>query len=93
MVAGEAAGVASSYSIKNNLGFREMSKSREAILWVQNRLKKQGAYLVEYTPPRPKIMDHWAYPAVKAMRELGLIEGGYNNDYRLKARQQSQPGE
>lgn len=83
MVTGEAAGVASSYSIKNKLSFREISKSQEAISWIQNKLRSQGAYLVEYIPPRPEIMDHWAYPAVKSMRELGLIEGGYNNDYRL----------
>jgi len=84
MVTGEAAGVASSYSIKNKVSFREISKSQEAISWIQNKLKSQGAYLVEYTPPKQKIMDHWAYPAVKSMRELGLIEGGYNNDYRLE---------
>lgn len=84
MVGGEAAGVASVYSIKNESSFREMSRSQEAIAWVQDTLKKQGAYLVEYTPPRPEIMDHWAYPSVKLMRELGLIEGGYNNDYRLE---------
>ncbi|MFZ5753317.1 MAG: FAD-dependent oxidoreductase [Bacillota bacterium] len=84
MVAGEAAGVASAYSIQNNVIFRDMTKSKEAITWVQERLKKQGAYLVEYTPPRPKVMDHWAYPGVRVMRELGLIEGGYTNDYGLE---------
>lgn len=83
MVTGEAAGVASSYSLKKGLTYREISKSQEAIAWIQNKLRAQGAYLVEYTPPRPPIMDHWAYPAVKVMRELGLIEGGYSNDYRL----------
>ncbi len=84
MVAGEAAGVASAYSIRHNITFREMTKSREAIAWVQERLKKQGAYLVEYTSPRPRVMDHWAYPGVRVMRELGLIEGGYTNDYGLE---------
>lgn len=84
MVTGEAAGVASLYSIKHEISFREMTVSREAVAWVQDTLKKQGAYLVEYTPPRPGIMDHWAYPSVIIMRELGLIEGGYNNDYRLE---------
>ena len=84
MVAGEAAGVASVYSVHNNISFRDMTKSKEAISWVQERLKKQGAYLVEYTPPRPRVMDHWAYPGVRVMRELGLIEGGYTNDYGLE---------
>lgn len=84
MAAGEAAGVASAYSLRHNLGFREMSQSREAISWVQDKLKQQGAYLVEYTPPRPKVMDHWAYPGVRVMRELGLASGGYSNDYGLE---------
>lgn len=83
MVTGEAAGVASVYSIKNGTSYREMTQSKEAIEWLQDILKNQGGYLVEYTPPRPEIMDHWAYPSVKIMRELGLIEGGYTNDYRL----------
>lgn len=84
MVTGEAAGVAAKYAIKNEMTFREISRSEEAISWIQNRLKAQGAYLVEYEPPRPEVMDHWAYAAVRDMRELGLIEGGYTNDYRLE---------
>ena len=83
MAVGEAAGVAAAYSIENNTGFREMSQSPEAVRAVQERLKKQGAYLVEYDPPRPAVMDHWAYPGVKVMRELGLAAGGYANNYRL----------
>lgn len=84
MATGEAAGVASAYSINEAISFREMTKSHEAVAWVQERLKKQGAYLVEYNPPSMKVMDHWAYPGVKVTRELGLIEGGYSNDYRLE---------
>ena len=66
------------------VSFREMTASREAIKWVQEKLKEQGAYLEDYIPPRPLVMDHWAYPGVKVMRELGLIEGGYENDYGLE---------
>ena len=84
MATAEAAGVASAYSIKNELSFRELIAHPEVIAEIQTKLIKQGAYLVEYTPLRPAIMDHWAYPGVKIMRELGLIEGGYNNDYRLE---------
>ncbi|HHX95840.1 MAG TPA: FAD-dependent oxidoreductase [Clostridia bacterium] len=84
MVTGEAAGVAAAYSINEKVSFREMTASREAIKWVQEKLKEQGAYLEDYIPPRPLVMDHWAYPGVKVMRELGLIEGGYENDYGLE---------
>lgn len=84
MVTGEAAGVAALYSIEESVSFREMTASTTAIKWVQERLIAQGAYLKDYIPPRPKVMDHWAYPGVKVTRELGLIEGGYQNDYGLE---------
>jgi len=29
-------------------------------------------------------MDHWAYPGVAAIRELGYADGGYDNNYRLE---------
>ncbi len=68
MVTGEAAGVAAAYSINEKVSFREMTASREAIKWVQEKLKEQGAYLEDYISPRPLVMDHWAYPGVKVMR-------------------------
>lgn len=83
MAVGEAGGVAVAYALQQNKDFRELSKSKEAISEIQAQLKKQGAYLTEYTPPRPAVMDHWAYPGLKVMRSLGLAAGGYNNDYRL----------
>ncbi len=86
MTTGEAAGVACAYAVENEVTFRQMTAEPDAIQWVQEGLKKQGAYLVEYEPPRPEVMEHWAYPGVKVMRELGLIEGGYVNDYGLERR-------
>jgi len=85
MAVGEAAGVAVAYSLENSISFRDMSESGEAIHLLQESLKEQGAYLVKYDPPRPAVMEHWAYPGVKVMRELGLAAGGYTNDYRLDA--------
>jgi hypothetical protein len=85
MAVGEAAGVAVAYSLENAISFRDMSESGEAIHLLQESLKEQGAYLVKYDPPRPAVMEHWAYPGVKVMRELGLAAGGYTNDYRLDA--------
>jgi len=83
MATGEAAGVAAAYSIENGLGFREISRDKEAVAVIQTRLQEQGAYLAAYTPPRPAVMEHWAYPAMAAMRELGLAAGGYSNNYQL----------
>jgi hypothetical protein len=83
MATGEAAGVAAAYSLKTGLNFRELSKNKVAVKAVQEQLKKQGAYLVEYTPPRPAVMGHWSYPRLRVMRELGLAAGGYDNAYKL----------
>ena len=83
MVTGEACGSAVAYSVNNGVTFRQMTRDTKAILWLQNQLKKHGAYLIEYEPPRFAVMDHWAYPGLAAVRELGYADGGYSNDYRL----------
>ncbi len=82
MAEGEAAGVASAYSLNNTISFRDMSADEEAIADVQKTLKKQGAYLDDFEV-HEAFMDHWAYPGVKVIRSLGLLDGGYSNDYRL----------
>ena len=83
MVTGEACGTAVAYSVAHGVTFRQMTNDPEAISWLQNRLKSQGAHLVEYEPPRMEVMDHWAYDGMAVMRELGLAAGGYRNDYGL----------
>ena len=82
MAEGEAAGVASAYSLQNDMSFRDMSADKEAVAAVQKTLKKQGAYLEDFQVHEP-FMDHWAYSGVKVIRSLGLLDGGYSNDYRL----------
>ena len=82
MAEGEAAGVASAYSLNNAISFRDMSADEAAIADVQKTLKKQGAYLDDFEV-HEAFMEHWAYPGVKVIRSLGLLDGGYSNDYRL----------
>ena len=82
MAEGEAAGVAAAYSLNNTISFRDMSADETAIAAVQKTLKKQGAYLDDFEV-HEAFMDHWAYPGVKVIRSLGLLDGGYSNDYRL----------
>jgi flavin-dependent dehydrogenase len=84
MAAGEAAGVAAAWSVRREMSFREMTRSADAMKWVQETLRDQGAYLKAYDPPRLEVMSHWAYDSVRVMRFLGLAEGGYNNDYGLE---------
>ena len=82
MAEGEAAGVAAAYSLDKQSSFREMSQNEKAIASVQKQLKKQGAYLDDFEV-HEDFMEHWAYSGVKVIRSLGLLDGGYSNDYRL----------
>ena len=83
MAEGEAAGVAAAYSVKNQIGFRAMSQDKGAISNVQDTLRKQGAYLEDFSV-HEAVMDHWAYPGVKILRGLGILDGGFSNDYKLE---------
>lgn len=82
MTTGQAAGVASAYSINNDLSFREISRNKQAIKQIQETLIKQGAYLTDFEIPNPD-SDHWAYEGVNFMRSKGLVTGGYENEYAL----------
>ena len=82
MAEGEAAGVASAYSLAQQISFRDMTADTDAIADVQKTLKKQGAYLDDFEV-HEAFMDHWAYSGVKVLRSLGQMDGGYSNDYGL----------
>ena len=82
MACGQAAGTAAAQSIREYTGFRQMSSDAGAISRLQSTLVSQGAYLEDFNIEEP-IMSHWAYSGMAALRRLGLIGGGYNNDYRL----------
>lgn len=83
MTAGQAAGVAAAYSLAAGMGFIEIAGNQRAVAFIQDVLARQGAF-VEPNPARaPALVADPAYPAVKALRRLGLVSGGYNNDYRL----------
>ena len=83
MAEGEAAGVATAYSVHNDVTYRAMTTDEKAISAVQKQLKKQGAYLEDFNI-HEDFMDHWAYPGVKVIRSLGLLDGGYDNNYHLE---------
>jgi hypothetical protein len=84
MAAAEGAGVAAKIAIENNITPRELSKNEVLIKNLQEELKRRGAYLEDINVPKPEAMSHWAYPGVKVVRSLGLLDGGYENNYRLE---------
>lgn len=83
MAEGDAAGVAAAYAKNNNMSFREISRSAEAVTAIQLSLQEQGAYLQKWEPIVMDVENHWAYEGVKTLRSLGLVYGSYENDYRL----------
>jgi len=83
MACGQAAGAAAAQSISDNCDFRQMSSDPAAINKLQSTLKTQGAYLDDFDIAEP-IMSHWAYEGLAALRRIGLMGGGYQNDYRLE---------
>ncbi len=84
MASGEAAGIAAKIAIENGITPRDLSKNEKLIKELQKELKTRGAYLEDINVPKPEVMNHWAYPGVRVVRSLGLLDGGYDNDYRLE---------
>lgn len=84
MTEGDAAGIAAAYAKEYDMTFREISQNSEAIASIQQSLREQGAYLVKWEPVVMDVETHWAYAGVKTLRSLGLLYGGYANDYRLE---------
>ncbi len=82
MACGQAAGVAACYAKENSISVRDICNNTEAITSIQTTLKEQGAYLEDFNLPE-EIMNHRAYSGVKILRSLGLLDGGYDNNYKL----------
>jgi hypothetical protein len=82
MVAGQAAGVAAAVAVLENVTPRQIVRDARLMEQLQNRLRLQGAYLPRFDL-KHAAADHWAYPAVRELQALGLVAGGYDNNYRL----------
>ena len=83
MAEGEAAGAAAAYAVNNSVTVREIAYDKTAVASIQATLRAQGAYLEDFDLPE-EIMSHWAYDGVKTLRALGLLDGGYDNNYYLE---------
>ena len=83
MVVGQAAGTAAAQSVREDMDFREMSRDPAAVHRLQATLKSQDAYLEDFISSDPN-RAHWAYEGMADLRRLGLMDGGYHNDYRLE---------
>lgn len=82
MACGEAAGVAVAVAKAQSATPRDLVDDDAAIAEIQEKLTAQGAKL-DHTQTHEEVMDHWAYPGVKVLRSLGVLDGGYDNNYYL----------
>ncbi|UMZ75090.1 FAD-dependent oxidoreductase [Natranaerofaba carboxydovora] len=82
MSTAEAAGVASYYSIDNETPFRDIAYNEDIMNKIQDELTARGAYLESFEREDP-LQDHPAFESIKTLRKLGVLYGGYENNYRL----------
>lgn len=82
MACGEAAGVAVAVAKEMNATSRDLVDNDSATKKMQTMLTNQGATL-DHTQTKEDVVAHWAYSGVKVLRSLGVLDGGYDNDYSL----------
>ncbi|KAA5805764.1 FAD-dependent oxidoreductase [Thermoanaerobacterium thermosaccharolyticum] len=82
MAEGDAAGVASAYSIAKNKSFADIIGNEKDIKNIQSILVSQGAYLTPFKVEN-SVEKSWANTGLKFVLHWGLIVPGYTNDYKL----------
>ncbi|HHV74808.1 MAG TPA: FAD-dependent oxidoreductase [Thermoanaerobacterium sp.] len=82
MAEGDAAGVASAYSIAKDKSFEDIAKNEEDIKNIQSILVSQGAYLKPFKVEEA-VEKSWAFDGLKFVLHWGLIVPGYTNDFKL----------
>ncbi|AEF18214.1 thiamine biosynthesis Thi4 protein [Thermoanaerobacterium xylanolyticum LX-11] len=82
MAEGDAAGVASAYSIAKDKSFEDIAKNEEDIKNIQSILVSQGAYLKPFKVEE-SVEKSWAFDGLKFVLHWGLIVPGYTNDFKL----------
>lgn len=82
MAEGDAAGVASAYSIAKNKPFTVIMNNSDDIKEIQSILVSQGAYLTPFKVEN-KYEKRWSYEGLKFVLNWGLIVPGYDNDFRM----------
>ncbi|WP_434641826.1 FAD-dependent oxidoreductase [Thermoanaerobacterium thermosaccharolyticum] len=82
MAEGDAAGVASAYSIAKNKSFADIIGNEKDIKNIQSILVSQGAYLTPFKVEN-SVEKSWANTGLKFVLHWGLIVPGYNNDFKL----------
>lgn len=82
MAVGEGAGVLVAEARKAGVDLAAAVSSRRVMKSVQERIVGYGGRLGPLPDPDP-VTRHWVYPYLKDALEMGLIAGGYDNDFGL----------
>ncbi len=84
MAAGEAAGIASAISLKNEISYRELSSNIDLLEEIQKKVgirNKMKRYSSRFFSSNK--IDEDFFPYFEELLSWGLIIGGYNNDFCL----------
>ncbi len=82
MNSGAVAGKAASLANENNIDLKELNNSNNLIKKIQDYMELD---LENYRKYDPIIEKDIYYPYIKELVNLGLLIGGYNNDFKLKS--------
>ena len=80
MVVGESTGIAAVYTIYKDTTPRELVRTSSRIKQLNGILKNQGVYLPEYVGKDPN-GEVEGYNKIKKLLNLGMLSGGYANDF------------
>ena len=82
MVTGEAAGLAATIAINQDISFRELSVNEPLIEYLRTLLTVQGAY-VEHDETDYPYKGEWYDESIQILFNYGLVVAGYENDLRV----------
>ncbi|MCF8001734.1 MAG: FAD-dependent oxidoreductase [Halanaerobiales bacterium] len=83
MNSGAVAGKAASLAYNKNISLKELNKDNNLIKEIQEYMELN---LKKYRKYNPIIKKDSYYPYIKELVNLGLIIGGYNNDFKLDSK-------
>jgi len=82
MAVGESAGITAVYTIYKDTTPRELLSSKSRIKQLTGILKNQNVYLIEFVSINP-IGNVKGYKKIKKLLNLGMLSGGYSNNYNF----------
>jgi hypothetical protein len=80
MAVGESAGITAVYTIYKDTTPRELLSSKSRIKQLTGILKNQNVYLMEYVSIN-SLGNVKGYKQIKKLLNLGILSGGYSNNY------------